>query len=151
MMTDQKDIDRYFMSRAMEEAKRAFEAGEVPVGAVVVAKGKIIAKGHNQTVQLNDPTAHAEMLALTAAANYLQSRYLEACTLYVTLEPCGMCAGAAFWSQLGRLVYGASDPKRGYARHQPSMLPAKMEVKTGVLAEECQEILDTFFWTLRNS
>ncbi|MEH0157769.1 nucleoside deaminase [Limibacter armeniacum] len=141
--------DEYYMGVALREAHKAAEEGEIPVGAVVVCKGKIIGKGYNQTIRLNDATAHAEMVAITSASEHLGSRYLSDCTLYVTLEPCVMCSGATFWSQLGRLVYGAKDDKRGYSRLSPSVLHPKTEILTGVLEEECSELILKFFNKLR--
>lgn len=140
--------DAYFMQRALDEARQAVRAGEIPVGAVVVAAGRIIARGHNLTETLCDVTAHAEMQAITAAAGHLGGKYLPDCTLYVTLEPCAMCAGALYWAQLGRLVFGAEDPRRGY-RAMGGRLHPKTEVTSGVLAEECKELLDAFFQKLR--
>ncbi len=142
-------IDERFMQRALEQAVRAFDEGEIPVGAVVVADGKIIGKGYNQTEKLHDVTAHAEMLAITAAAEYLGAKYLNLCTLYVTLEPCVMCAGALFWSQIGRVVYGASDEKRGYSQKQVALLHPKTQVVKGVLASECESLVKAFFRQLR--
>ncbi len=135
----------YFMKQAINEAKKAALAGEVPVGAVVVCQNKIIARAHNQTELLNDVTAHAEILALTSAANYLGSKYLDECVLYVTLEPCPMCAGALAWAQLDKLIYGASDDKRGFMQHGKSMLHPKTKVEYGVLMEECSALLRSFF------
>ncbi|MEQ8324093.1 MAG: nucleoside deaminase [Vicingaceae bacterium] len=138
--------DEYFMREALKEANTAAEKDEVPVGAVVVIRNKIIARTHNSTELLNDATAHAEILAITSASNHLSSKYLNKCTLYVTLEPCLMCAGALFWSQLGKLVYGASDAKRGYslfAKH--NALHPKTTVLHGVLEEHCSKILTNFF------
>ncbi len=140
--------DAYFMQRALDEARQAVRAGEIPVGAVVVAAGRIIARGHNLTETLCDVTAHAEMQAITAAAGHLGGKYLPDCTLYVTLEPCAMCAGALYWAQLGRLVFGAEDPRRGY-RAMGGRLHPKTEVTGGVLAGECKELLDAFFQKLR--
>ncbi len=140
--------DAYFMQRALDEARQAARAGEIPVGAVVVAAGRIIARGHNLTETLCDVTAHAEMQAITAAAGHLGGKYLPDCTLYVTLEPCAMCAGALYWAQLGRLVFGAEDPRRGY-RAMGGRLHPKTEVTGGVLAGECKELLDAFFQKLR--
>ncbi len=133
------------MKRAFAEAVTAFDKGEVPVGAVVVAGNKIIARAHNLTETLNDVTAHAEMQAITAAANLLGGKYLNECTLYVTLEPCAMCAGALGWAQTGRVVYGAPDEKRGYRKFAPGALHPKTEVKGGVLEVECSELLQEFF------
>ncbi|MDA9128277.1 nucleoside deaminase [Flavobacteriaceae bacterium] len=134
----------YFMRKALEEANRALEAGEVPVGAVVVAQGRIIARAYNRTQALNDVTAHAEMQAITSAAHYIGGKYLHQCTLYVTLEPCQMCAGALFWSQISEVVYGASDPKRGYLALGTQIHP-KTTVHSGVLADQCAALLDDFF------
>ena len=141
--------DEYFMEIALILAEEAADAGEIPVGAVVVCKNRIIAKAHNQTEQLTDVTAHAELMAITAAEHYLGSKYLTDCTLYVTLEPCVMCAGALFWAQLGRLVIGAPDAKRGYRRIEPSLLHPKTRLETGVLASESQALLAKFFGGLR--
>jgi tRNA(adenine34) deaminase len=141
--------DSHFMKQALIEAQKASEAGEIPVGAVVVCRDRIVAKAHNQTELLNDVTAHAEMLALTAAANTLGSKYLEDCTLYVTLEPCVMCAGALAWSQLGRLVIGAGDDKRGFMRYGKELLHPKTKVEYGVLEVECADLLRLFFKQLR--
>jgi tRNA(adenine34) deaminase len=137
--------DDNFMKQALREAQKAYEAGEVPVGAIVVCQNQIIARGYNQTEQLNDVTAHAEIIALTAAANYFGNKYLEDCTLYVTLEPCVMCAGALAWAQLGRLVYGAEDEKRGFMRFGKALLHPKTVVEYGILAEECGALMTTFF------
>ncbi len=137
--------DEYYMKKALEEARIAFEKDEVPVGAVVVCRDRIIARAHNLTELLGDVTAHAEMQAITAAANALGGKYLDVCTLYVTVEPCVMCAGAIGWSQLGRLVYGASDPKRGYSVFAPDALHPKTGVISGVLAEDCGALMRDFF------
>jgi tRNA(adenine34) deaminase len=141
--------DEYFMGEALKEAHKAFDIGEVPVGAVVVCKNKIIARAHNQTEKLTDATAHAEMLATTAAANYLGSKYLNECTLYVTLEPCVMCAGALLWVQLQKLVYGASDVQRGFTLVSSPLLHPKTEVVTGIKAVEAKELIDQFFRRIR--
>lgn len=133
------------MRKALEEARRAFEADEIPVGAVVVCGDQIIARGHNLTEMLHDVTAHAEMQAITAAAEHLGGKYLDVCTLYVTVEPCIMCAGAIGWAQLGRLVYGASDPKRGFSFFAPKALHPKTKVVSGVLEEECGALMKAFF------
>lgn len=143
MLTVQSD--EHFMQQALREAEKAFEAGEVPVGAVVVCRNQIIARGHNQTELLQDVTAHAEILALTSAAAYLNSKYLTECTLFVTLEPCVMCAGALAWAQLERLVYGADDDKRGFMRFGKELLHPKTTVEFGVLAEPCRSLLRQFF------
>lgn len=137
--------DERYMRKALEEARRAFEADEIPVGAVVVCGDQIIARGHNLTEMLHDVTAHAEMQAITAAAEHLGGKYLDVCTLYVTVEPCIMCAGAIGWSQLGCLVYGASDPKRGYSFFAPKALHPKTKVVSGVLEEECAALMKEFF------
>jgi tRNA(adenine34) deaminase len=141
--------DEYFMSIAWQEAQAAGDAGEIPVGAVVVCQNQIIAKARNNTEQLNDVTAHAEILAITAAADFLGSKYLKDCTLYVTLEPCVMCAGALYWSQVSRVVYGAADYKRGFSTVQPSVLHPKTIVKKGVLAHDIEDMLKNFFKKLR--
>ncbi len=140
------DEDRHFMKVAIDEARRAYEEDEVPIGAVVVSKGRIIGRGHNLTEKLNDVTAHAEMQAITAAANYLGGKYLDDCTLYVTVEPCIMCAGAIGWSQLKRIVYGAPDAKRGFSTFT-SRTPfhPKSVVVSGVMEDECAEIMRSFF------
>lgn len=140
----------YFMRKALEEAKRALEADEVPVGAVVVAQGRVIARAFNRTQALNDVTAHAEMQAITSAAHYIGGKYLHNCTLYVTLEPCQMCGGALFWSQITEIVYGASDPKRGYLALGTQLHP-KTSVTSGVLAQECGALLDDFFKNKRRT
>ena len=141
--------DTYFMKQALNEAREAARRGEVPVGAVVVCRDRIIARGHNLTEMLVDVTAHAEMQAITAAASSLGGKYLTACTLYVTVEPCVMCAGAIGWSQLGRLVYGAPDEKRGYRRYAPQALHPKTEVVSGVMQEECAALMKQFFQARR--
>ncbi len=137
--------DEHFMRQALKEAELAFEKGEIPVGAIVVTQNRIIARAHNLTEQLKDVTAHAEMLALTAAANYLDSKYLQQCTLYVTLEPCVMCAGALQWAQLERVVYGAPDDKRGFMRFGKTLLHPKTKIEYGILMEESRKLLKTFF------
>ena len=137
--------DEYFMKEALKEAQVAFEEGEIPVGAVVVCNDQIVARAHNQTERLNDVTAHAEMLALTAAADVLGSKYLKDCTLFVTLEPCVMCAGAGYWAQLGRLVYGATDEKRGYTGHPGRILHPSTLMTSGVLEAESSALLKAFF------
>lgn len=137
--------EQFYMQQALQEARKAAEAGEVPVGAVVVCRDRIIARAHNLTETLNDVTAHAEMQAITAAANALGGKYLTDCTLYVTVEPCVMCAGAIAWAQMGRLVFGAVDEKRGYRRYAPQALHPKTEVVTGVRAEECAQLMKEFF------
>lgn len=142
--------DETFMRLALDLAGRAFSEGEIPVGAVVAAEGRIIGKGYNQTEKLRDVTAHAEMLAITAAMQHLNAKYLTSCTLYVTLEPCVMCAGALQWAQIGRLVYGAADEKRGYSRHGGLLLHPRTQVTAGVLAPDCESLLKAFFRQLRN-
>lgn len=145
-LTDPRD--EYYMSLALRQAEEAFDSDEVPVGAVIVCNGKIIGTGYNQTEVLNDVTAHAEMIALTAAANNVGGKYLPQCTLYVTVEPCIMCAGALGWSQIGRIVYGASDPKRGFTKFCKdglSPLHPKTLVTHGVMAEEASELMKDFF------
>ncbi|MDD6593441.1 MAG: nucleoside deaminase [Alloprevotella sp.] len=144
MQSPQNDDERY-MRMALQEAERAFEADEVPVGAIVVCQGRILAKAHNLTETLHDVTAHAEMQALTAASEALGGKYLDQCTLYVTVEPCIMCAGAIGWSQMGRVVYGAADPKRGFATFAPRALHPRTEVVQGVLEEECAGLMKSFF------
>ena len=144
MQSPQNDDERY-MRMALLEAERAFEADEVPVGAIVVCQGRILAKAHNLTETLHDVTAHAEMQALTAASEALGGKYLDQCTLYVTVEPCIMCAGAIGWSQMGRVVYGAADPKRGFATFAPCALHPRTEVVQGVLEEECAGLMKRFF------
>jgi tRNA(adenine34) deaminase len=138
----------YFMRLALNEAKKAFDAGEVPVGAIIVCQNKIIGKGHNLTEQLNDVTAHAEMQAITAAANYLGAKYLTDCKMYVTLEPCIMCAGAIYWSQLDELIIGALDTKRGYLKYHLDLHP-KTKVRKGVMEHECSALIKHFFKQLR--
>ena len=137
--------DETCMRAALAEAQLAYEQGEVPVGAVVVCKGRIVARGHNLTETLHDVTAHAEMQVLTAAADVLGGKYLPTCTLYVTVEPCVMCAGAIGWAQVGRLVFGAADEKRGYRRFAPEALHPKTEISAGVLQEECARLMSEFF------
>jgi len=139
--------DEYFMTQALKEARNAFDEGEIPIGAVVVANDKIIARGHNMTERLNDPTAHAEMIALTSAFNFLGSKYLPGVTIYVTVEPCLMCAGAIYWSKLSRIVYGADDEKNGYKKTAGENWPfhQKAELTRGVLREECAQLMKDFF------
>ena len=133
------------MREALREANRAAGEDEVPIGAVIVCKGRIIGKGYNMTERLNDPTAHAEMIAITAATEATGGKYLNECTLYVTVEPCPMCAGALAWSQIGSVVYGASDPKRGFSQFSPSLMHPKTTVISGVLAQECSSLVSEFF------
>src|SRR5690554_7103502 len=137
--------DQYFMKQALQEAEKAKTCDEVPVGAVIVCEDRIIARAHNLTQTLTDVTAHAEMQAITIAANVLGAKYLNDCTLYVTLEPCVMCAGAIGWAQIGKLVYGASDPKRGFHKYALEALHPKTDVKGGVLETECAELIQEFF------
>lgn len=137
--------DVRFMREALREAQAAAAEDEVPVGAVVVCRGRIIAKGHNMTERLTDPTAHAEMIALTAATEALGGKYLNDCTLYVTVEPCPMCAAALCWAQTGRIVYGASDPKRGFSLYNPSLLHPRTQCEGGILADECSSIVSDYF------
>jgi tRNA(adenine34) deaminase len=137
--------DEYFMKQALVEAKQAAAEGEVPVGAVIVCDGRIIARAHNQTECLNDPTAHAEMLAITAATNVLGAKYLTGCTLYVTVEPCVMCAGAIGWSQINTLIYGASDDKKGFQQFAPKALHPKTIIKKGLLEDTCADEMIAFF------
>ncbi len=138
-----------YMKQALAEARKAFDEDEVPIGAVIVCNGRIIARAHNLTETLNDVTAHAEMQAITAAATNIGGKYLCDCTLYVTVEPCPMCAGAIAWSQLGRLVYGAADEKRGYRRYSPNVLHPKTDVLSGICAEEASELMKKFFQSKR--
>ena len=145
----QQAADEQFMRRALDEAMAARDAGEIPVGAVIVAGGRIIARAHNLTETLGDVTAHAEMQAITSAANQLGGKYLTDCTLYVTLEPCIMCAGAIGWSQIRRVVYGASDEKRGFQKFAPKALHPKCTVTAGVLEEECRQLMTDFFKSRR--
>ncbi|MCD4665171.1 MAG: nucleoside deaminase [Bacteroidales bacterium] len=137
--------DEYFMKEALKEAQKAYEEDEVPIGAVVVCNDRVIARAHNLTERLNDVTAHAEMQAITAAANYLGAKFLDGCTLYVTVEPCVMCAGASYWARIGRIVYGAFDEKRGYTNVKETLLHPKTKVITGVLENECGELMTGFF------
>lgn len=141
----QEQTDEQFMRKALQEARLAAEAGEIPVGAVVVCKGRIISRAHNLTETLHDVTAHAEMQAITAAADLLGGKYLADCTLYVTVEPCVMCAGALGWAQVPRIVYGAADEKRGYQTYAPRALHAKASVTGGVLEAECRQLMQEFF------
>lgn len=146
----QEEDDIKYMRMALEEARRAAREGEVPVGAVIVTHGRVVGRGHNLTETLSDVTAHAEIQAITAAAQSLGGKYLTDCTLYVTVEPCLMCAGAIGWSQLGRIVYGASDPKRGYATYTPHPFHPKAKVCSGILADECGALMRDFFAHRRN-
>ncbi len=141
--------DEYFMRKALQEAEKAGEAGEVPIGAIIVCQQQIIARAHNRTEQLKDVTAHAEIIAITAAAEYLGAKYLTDCTLYVTIEPCTMCAGALAWSQISKVVYGAAEEKRGFMRFGRTMLHPKTQVAYGVLHDECAALMSHFFKSKR--
>jgi tRNA(adenine34) deaminase len=143
------DQDQYFMQMAYQQAEIAFEEGEVPVGAVIVSNNKVIAKAYNQTEKLKDVTAHAEILAITSASQYLGAKYLQDCTLYVTLEPCIMCAGALYWSQIGKIIFAAQDPKKGFTKVSPMQTHPKTQIRRGILEDECQELLQKFFKKLR--
>lgn len=149
-MDQQQNSDLFFMQMAISEAKKALEEREVPIGAVVVCRGRVVGRGHNLVETLGDATAHAEMQAITAATSTLGGKYLKECTLYVTVEPCVMCAGAIAWSQVGRVVYGAADPKRGFMRFGRELLHPKTELTLGVMAEECGALVEHFFAKLRN-
>jgi tRNA(adenine34) deaminase len=142
--------DELFMREALKEAHKAFDKKEVPIGAVIVCDGQVIARAHNLTEQLNDVTAHAEMQAFTAAADYLRGKYLKECTLYVTIEPCVMCSGAAYWTQLKRVVFGAKDEKRGVSNLEIKLLHPKTTLTSGVLKNECSELMSVFFGTKRS-
>ncbi len=144
-MEKQENTDEYYMAKALEEARKAFDEEEVPIGAIVVCNDKIIARAHNLTETLRDVTAHAEMQAITSAANMLGGKYLNNCTLYVTVEPCPMCAGAIGWAQIPRVVYGASDEKRGFTKYAPHAMHPKTSVTCGVLEEECRKLMQQFF------
>ena len=144
-MEDQKKKDEFYMQRALDEAQAAFEAGEIPIGAVIVCKDRILSRAHNLTETLCDVTAHAEMQAITAAANALGGKYLTDCTLYVTVEPCPMCAGALGWSQISRIVYGTPDEKRGYKRFAPDVLHPRCQVTSGVCEDDCRTLMLDFF------
>jgi tRNA(adenine34) deaminase len=141
--------DEEYMRKALAEAEQAAREDEIPIGAVIACRGRIIARTHNLTETLNDVTAHAEMQAITAAANALGGKYLQGCTIYVTVEPCPMCAGALGWSQISRIVYGAKDDKRGYSVYAPKVLHPKTEVTDGILEEECRELMQNFFQNKR--
>ncbi|GIV25217.1 MAG: tRNA-specific adenosine deaminase [Bacteroidia bacterium] len=143
--------DQRFMALALEQARQAYQAGEVPIGAVLTIRGRVIAQDHNRTEELEDPTAHAEILCLSAATAFLRSKYLRSATLYVTLEPCPMCAGALAWAQIGRLVYAAPDPERGFTRYQPGLLHPRTRWEQGPFAEEALALLQHFFRTKRRS
>lgn len=148
-MEQQHAIDEKMMRLALDEAERAYAEGEVPIGAVIVAEGRVIGRGHNLVERLQDPTAHAEMQALTAATESLGGKYLPRATLYVTVEPCIMCAGAIGWAQVGRVVWGADDPKKGFRTYSEQVFHPKTEVKSGVLAEACEALMNRFFASLR--
>ncbi len=148
-MEELREKDEKYMRLAIEEAKLALEADEVPIGAVIVAGGRIVGRGHNLVETLTDVTAHAEIQAITAAASTIGGKYLNDCTLYVTVEPCPMCAGALGWSQIGRIVYGASDPKRGFSTIEGNILHPRTVITSGVLAEECERLMTDFFAKLR--
>ena len=148
-MDQQQNSDLFFMQLAISEAKKALDKREVPIGAVIVCRGKVVGRGHNLVETLADATAHAEMQAITAATSTLGGKYLKECTLYVTVEPCVMCAGALAWSQIGRVVYGAADPKRGCMRFGRELLHPKTELLGGVMAEECGALMEDFFADLR--
>jgi tRNA(adenine34) deaminase len=137
--------DEYFMKEALKEAGKAFDLDEVPVGAVIVSNYRIIGRGHNLTEQLNDVTAHAEMQAFTAAANFLGAKFLDECTLYVTIEPCAMCAGASYWARIGKIVYGAKDEKKGFTLLRGKILHPKTEVVSGIMEKECGELMTNYF------
>ena len=141
----EENKDELYMRKALQEAELAYEEGEIPIGAVIVCQDRVISRAHNLTETLHDVTAHAEMQAITAAANQLGGKYLKDCTLYVTVEPCVMCAGALGWSQMSRVVYGASDEKRGYEKYAPHAMHPKCEVTRGVLEEECRTLMQKFF------
>ncbi|MCI4670788.1 MAG: nucleoside deaminase [Bacteroidia bacterium] len=141
--------DDYFMRKALIMAEQAYREKEVPIGAVIVYEHQIVGKGYNQTEKLQDPTAHAEMIAITAACDYIGSRVLQDCTLYVTVEPCVMCAGAIKWSQIGRLVYGASEPKSGFSLYSPTLLHPKTKVSRGIMMAECADLMRDFFFSKR--
>lgn len=143
--------DEVYMKEALREAQKALEQGEVPIGAVIVAGGRVIGRGHNLTERLNDVTAHAEMQAFTAAANYVGGKYLRDCTLYVTIEPCMMCAGAAYWAQIGRIVFGARDEKRGFSMFSNKVLHPRTTVTNGVLDQECAALVTSFFRNKRSA
>jgi tRNA(adenine34) deaminase len=146
---DQDKEDEHYMLMALQEAQKAFDHEEIPIGAVIVCNNRIVGRGHNLTEQLNDVTAHAEMQAFTAASQTLGGKYLRDCTLYVTIEPCVMCAGAAYWTQIGRVVYGAQEPKRGFTTKSNNLLHPKTSLKGGIMAAECGQLMTRFFATKR--
>ena len=141
--------ETYFMRQALEEAQLAFDEGEIPIGAVVVCRGQIIARAHNEVERLKDPTAHAELLAITAATEYMGGKFLSDCQLYVTVEPCVMCAGALFWARLGEIIYGAGEEKFGYRHYAPDLFPRRAKVRVGILAEEAADLMRRFFASRR--
>lgn len=143
------NVDEMYMKEALKLAQKAYEEDEVPIGAIIVSQGKIIGKGYNLTERLNDVTAHAEMQAFTAAANFLGGKYLKDCTLYVTVEPCVMCAGASYWTQIAKIVYGAKDEKRGYTAINPKIIHPKTQIVNGVMEAECRELMQRFFRSKR--
>ncbi len=145
MMEEIKKTDEQFMKRALQEAQAAFDEDEIPIGAVIVCQGRIISRAHNLTEMLHDVTAHAEMQAITSGANMLGGKYLKDCTIYVTVEPCVMCAGALGWAQVSKVVYGARDEKRGYSKFAPGALHPRTTVISGILEEECKQLMQTFF------
>lgn len=149
MTTEEMDIDEKYMAEALKEAHLALEEDEIPIGAVIVCKGRIIARGHNMTERLHDPTAHAEMIAITAATEAVGGKYLNDCSLYVTVEPCPMCAAALNWAQIGRIVYGTPDPKRGYSLYSPSLLHPKTQVQSGKMSDDCSALMTDFFRSKR--
>lgn len=142
--------DEYYMKEALKQARISYDQNEIPVGCIVVCNNRIVAKAYNQIEKLNDSTAHAEMIALTSAFNYLGSKYLTDCVIYVTLEPCAMCAGAMYWAQVGKMVYGASDPQKGYTLIGKNILHPKTEIISNILPKECKQIIDKFFNKIRN-
>lgn len=146
----ENSIDEKWMREALKEARIAAAEGEVPIGAVVVCGNSIIGRGHNMTEKLNDPTAHAEMIAITSATESIGGKYLNDCTIYVTIEPCPMCAAALAWTQIGRIVYGSPDPKRGFSKFSPSLLHPKTKSTTGILSDECSSLVSDFFKDKRN-
>lgn len=149
MKRNTMEQDERYMKEALAEAREAMREDEVPIGAVIVCKGRVIARGHNMTEKLNDPTAHAEMIAITSATEAKGGKYLNDCTLYVTVEPCPMCAAALAWAQIGRIVYGASDPKRGYSLFSPSLLHPKTVVESGLMGDECSDFVSSYFKSKR--
>lgn len=149
MTTEEMDIDEKYMAEALKEAHLALEEDEIPIGAVIVCKGRIIAREHNMTERLHDPTAHAEMIAITAATEAVGGKYLNDCSLYVTVEPCPMCAAALNWAQIGRIVYGTPDPKRGYSLYSPSLLHPKTQVQSGKMSDDCSALMTDFFRSKR--